>query len=339
MAVPVACLHGSGLRGGRDQGRQRHLLDRLAEAALRPRRRRRGPRRAGRQGARRSGWSARAPTAAAMPATPRWTRPCSPRRSASRCACSTRATRAPAGTRRAPPRSTARARRSTPTARSSPTSSSARASRASTSTPTEASRTTRSPAISAASTLKSGDNFGVPAESYEFANKRTAWETIPPLLDRASPLRTSHLRDPVGPQIQFASESFMDEVARRSTSIRSSSGCATSRTPRDIAVIKAAAEKVGLAAAALAAARPDRQQGERPRHRLCAAQRHARGDRGRGRRRPRDRQDLGAQVHGRARLRPDHQSRRPATTRSRATSSRASAARSGRRCKFDTQER
>ena len=61
--------------------------------------------------------------------------------------------------------------------------------------------------------LKSGDGFGVPAESYEFANKKTGWETIPPLLDRASPLRTSHLRDPVGPQIHFASESFMDEVA------------------------------------------------------------------------------------------------------------------------------
>jgi len=41
----------------------------------------------------------------------------------------------------------------------------------------------------------------VPAESYEFANKRLAWETVPPLLDRASPLRTSHLRDSVEPQI------------------------------------------------------------------------------------------------------------------------------------------
>ena len=35
MAVPVPCLHGTGLRPGRDQGRQRHLLDRLAEVALR----------------------------------------------------------------------------------------------------------------------------------------------------------------------------------------------------------------------------------------------------------------------------------------------------------------
>src|SRR5439155_14503616 len=61
--------------------------------------------------------------------------------------------------------------------------------------------------------LKSGDGFGVPAESYEFTNKRTAWEVIPPMLDRGSPLRSSHLRDPVGPQVHFASESFMDEVA------------------------------------------------------------------------------------------------------------------------------
>ena len=35
MAVPVACLHGTGLRRGRDQGRQGQLLDRLAEVALR----------------------------------------------------------------------------------------------------------------------------------------------------------------------------------------------------------------------------------------------------------------------------------------------------------------
>jgi nicotinate dehydrogenase subunit B len=49
--------------------------------------------------------------------------------------------------------------------------------------------------------LKSLQGFGVPSESYGFGNKRLAWETISPLLDRASPLRTAHLRDPVGPQI------------------------------------------------------------------------------------------------------------------------------------------
>ena len=61
--------------------------------------------------------------------------------------------------------------------------------------------------------LAVNDGFGIPAEVYEFASKRAAWETIAPLLERASPLRSAHLRDPVGPQIHFASESFMDEVA------------------------------------------------------------------------------------------------------------------------------
>jgi nicotinate dehydrogenase subunit B len=93
--------------------------------------------------------------------------------------------------------------------------------------------------------LHSGDGFGVPAESYQFANKRLAWETIPPLLDRASPLRTSHLRDPVGPQIHFASESFMDEVAASEGLDPIEFRLRHLKDPRDIAVIKAAAEKFG----------------------------------------------------------------------------------------------
>jgi len=93
--------------------------------------------------------------------------------------------------------------------------------------------------------LQSGDGFGVPAESYVFANKRTAWETIAPLLDRASPLRTAHLRDPVGPQIHFASESFMDEVAAALKLDPVEFRLRYVKDPRDIAVIKAAAEKAG----------------------------------------------------------------------------------------------
>ena len=155
--------------------------------------------------------------------------------------------------------------------------------------------------------LKSGDGFGVPAESYAFDNKKLAWETIPPLLERASPLRTSHLRDPVGPQIHFASESFMDEVAAGLGLDAIEFRMRHLKDPRDIAVIKAAAAEGPMGHAAIAAQGPDRQQGVRPRHRLCAARRHARrGDR-RGRDRPRQRQDLGAQVHGRTRLRADHQ--------------------------------
>ncbi len=134
--------------------------------------------------------------------------------------------------------------------------------------------------------LKPEDNFRVPEESYAFDNKRMAWETIAPPLDRASPLRTSHLRDPVGPQIHFASESFMDEMAAALNVDPIELRLRHVKNNRDIAVIKAVAEKSGWQHAALAAARPDRQQGDRARHRLCAAQRHPRRDRGRGRRRP-----------------------------------------------------
>jgi nicotinate dehydrogenase subunit B len=91
--------------------------------------------------------------------------------------------------------------------------------------------------------LKSVDGFGVPAESYAFDNKRMAWETIPPLLDRGSPLRSAHLRDPVGPQIHFASESFMDEVAAAVNADPIEFRLRHIKEPRDVAVIKAAAEK------------------------------------------------------------------------------------------------
>jgi len=93
--------------------------------------------------------------------------------------------------------------------------------------------------------LKSGDGFGVPEESYSFANRHTYWETIAPLLDRGSPLRTSHLRDPIGPQVHFASESFIDEVAAELKLDPVAFRLQYVTDPRDIAVIKAAAEKAG----------------------------------------------------------------------------------------------
>ncbi|HEY6995183.1 MAG TPA: molybdopterin cofactor-binding domain-containing protein, partial [Xanthobacteraceae bacterium] len=93
--------------------------------------------------------------------------------------------------------------------------------------------------------LKSGDGFGFPGESYGFTNKRAAWETIAPLLDRASPLRSAHMRDPVGPQTCFASESFIDEVAAALNMDPVAFRLHYVRDPRDLAVIKAAAEKAG----------------------------------------------------------------------------------------------
>jgi nicotinate dehydrogenase subunit B len=56
-------------------------------------------------------------------------------------------------------------------------------------------------------------NFGVTGESYVFPNSVKFWETIPPLLARASPLRCAHMRAPQEPQLHFAQECFIDEVA------------------------------------------------------------------------------------------------------------------------------
>ncbi|MDB5746225.1 MAG: nicB 1 [Massilia sp.] len=93
--------------------------------------------------------------------------------------------------------------------------------------------------------LKPGQDFGVPAESYGFANKTLAWETIAPLLDRSSPLRTSHMRDPVGLQIQFASEQFIDELAVATGTDPVVFRLKNLTDERDRAVVKAAADKSG----------------------------------------------------------------------------------------------
>ncbi len=98
--------------------------------------------------------------------------------------------------------------------------------------------------------LAVNDGFGVPAESYEFPNKLMAWETIAPLLERASPLRSAHLRDPVGPQIHFASESFVDEVAAALQIDPVELRLRHIKNPRDQAVVKAAAERSGWVARA-----------------------------------------------------------------------------------------
>ncbi len=162
-----------------------------------------------------------------------------------------------------------------------------------------------------------------------------SWETIPPFLDRASPLRTSHLRDPVGPQIHFASESFMDEVAAALNVDPVEFRLRHLKDPRDIAVIKAAAEKAGWKPRPSPRKRPERQHRHRPRHRLCAAQRHAGRDRRSRSKSTADRQDLGAAGSPSRMTAARSSTRSGCSTPSKATSSRASAARSGKRCKFD----
>jgi CO/xanthine dehydrogenase Mo-binding subunit len=93
--------------------------------------------------------------------------------------------------------------------------------------------------------LASRDAFGVPQEAYVFDHRRMAWETIAPLLDRASPLRTAHLRDPVGPQMHFASESFIDELAAATGLDAVEFRLRHLKDARDIAALQAAARRAG----------------------------------------------------------------------------------------------
>jgi CO/xanthine dehydrogenase Mo-binding subunit len=92
---------------------------------------------------------------------------------------------------------------------------------------------------------KPSEGFGVPTETYGFENKLLAWETIPPLLDACSPLRTAHLRDPVGPEIHFGSEQFIDELAYAANEDPVAFRLKYVTGARDAAAIKAAAEKAG----------------------------------------------------------------------------------------------
>jgi CO/xanthine dehydrogenase Mo-binding subunit len=87
--------------------------------------------------------------------------------------------------------------------------------------------------------------FNLPENMYTFENKRMSWETIAALVPGASPLRTSHMRDPLGPQITFASESFIDEIAYAAGADPVEFRLKYLTEPRDIAAIKAVAEKAG----------------------------------------------------------------------------------------------
>jgi hypothetical protein len=80
-----------------------------------------------------------------------------------------------------------------------------------------------------------------PGESYDFANKRYSWDSIPPLRLMASPLRGAHFRDPNGAEAHFASESFIDELAFAAGIDPVAFRLKHATDPRDKAVIEAAA--------------------------------------------------------------------------------------------------
>jgi nicotinate dehydrogenase subunit B len=87
--------------------------------------------------------------------------------------------------------------------------------------------------------------FNVPADSYTFPSMQTGWQTIAPLLESASPLRTSHMRDTAGPQLHFASESFIDEMAFAAKRDPVAFRLQYLSKEREKAALKAVAERAG----------------------------------------------------------------------------------------------
>ncbi len=96
---------------------------------------------------------------------------------------------------------------------------------------------------------------GTPSDMYEIPNKRTASQVVSLPLVWETPLRTGNLRDPNGPQITFAAESFIDEMAaaahadpvefRMRLLTAGTADDSGFKRARSIAVIKAAAKAFG----------------------------------------------------------------------------------------------
>jgi CO/xanthine dehydrogenase Mo-binding subunit len=94
-----------------------------------------------------------------------------------------------------------------------------------------------------------------PSEMYAIPHRRTIAHVVGLPMIWETPLRTGNLRDPNGPQVTFASESFIDEVAAAATAdpvefrlrlLNAGTGDDSGvKRARSIACIKAAAEKYG----------------------------------------------------------------------------------------------
>jgi nicotinate dehydrogenase subunit B len=87
--------------------------------------------------------------------------------------------------------------------------------------------------------------WGANAPPYSFSSIRAVAHVVPAFYDVASPLRTTHLRDPEGPATSFAVESFMDEIAATVGVDPIEFRIQHLEEKRAVAVLKAAAEKAG----------------------------------------------------------------------------------------------
>ncbi|HEX9700080.1 MAG TPA: molybdopterin cofactor-binding domain-containing protein [Acidobacteriota bacterium] len=93
-----------------------------------------------------------------------------------------------------------------------------------------------------------------PSDMYAIPNRRTSTHVVSLPMIWETPLRTGNLRDPNGPQVTFASESFIDELAAaagadpvqfRLDLIAGSPEDDAFRRARSLAVVRAAAEAYG----------------------------------------------------------------------------------------------
>jgi nicotinate dehydrogenase subunit B len=87
--------------------------------------------------------------------------------------------------------------------------------------------------------------WGVQAPPYVFPNIHAVSHVVPGFYDAGSPLRTTHLRDPEGPQTSFAVESFIDELAAATGADPIEFRLRHLDNARAKAVLTAAAEKAG----------------------------------------------------------------------------------------------
>ena len=95
----------------------------------------------------------------------------------------------------------------------------------------------------------------LPSDMYVIPNRLQTTRVVPLPMPFETPLRTGNLRDPDGPQVTFASESFVDELAaaakadpvefRRRLLQASTQDDSGFKRARSIACVKAAAEKFG----------------------------------------------------------------------------------------------
>ena len=161
-----------------------------------------------------------------------------------------------------------------------------------------------------------------------FPNRRMATHVVSLPLVWETPLRTGNLRDPNGPQVTFASESFIDELAaaakadpvefRLKLLTASTADDSGFKRARSIAVVKAAAEAYGWDTRPSPKPRGTGEHPHRARHRLRLPQPDRRRADRRGRGESPDRPRLGEAARLRARLRAGDQSRRRCAARSRA---------------------